>query len=33
MIDQQIPLGQVPVKRVRINHNDDVLSLKEKIAA
>ena len=29
-IEQQIPVGQIPVKRVLINHNYDVLSLEDK---
>jgi aminopeptidase N len=29
-IDQEIPLGQIPVKRAFINHNYDVLSLEER---
>ena len=29
-VDQEIPLGQIAVKRVFLNHNYDVLSLEEK---
>jgi hypothetical protein len=29
-IDQEIPVGQIPVKRVLLNHNYDVLALEEK---
>lgn len=29
-IEQEIPLGQIPVKRALLNHNYDVLSLEEK---
>jgi hypothetical protein len=29
-VEQQIPLGQIPVKRALLNHYYDVLALEEK---
>jgi hypothetical protein len=29
-VQQQVPLGQIPVKRALLNHNYDVLALEQK---